>query len=88
MAHVLARLRGFKSEDIKSILKADASKHAEKGLYLEHLWQNVDDAEEVVFLFRADDLLRAKQFIQKVHTQARKEDPKVNLPRMTFLQEK
>jgi hypothetical protein len=63
MAHVLARLRRVKAEVIKQILTADASKHAEEGLFLEHLWQNVparltstvkaggDDPDEVVFLF-------------------------------------
>lgn len=88
MANILARLRGVKGEDIKKVLRADAYKHAEQGLYLEHLWQNVDDSEEVLFLFRTDDLSGAKQFVQNVHTQARKEDPTANLPQMTFLEEK
>ena len=51
MSHILARLKGVNIEDIKKVLKADAPQHAEQGLYLEHLWQNVDDSEEVVFLF-------------------------------------
>lgn len=88
MAHILARLRRVKIEDIKTLLKADASKHAEQGLYLEHLWQNADDSEEVLFLFRTDDIIHAKQFVEKVHTQARKENPDANLPQMTFLEEK
>lgn len=87
MAHMLAKLRGVKFEDIKRVLEADAPQHAEQGLYLEHLWQNADDLEEVLFLFRTDDLSRAKQFIEKVHAQALEEDPNVNLPQMTFLKE-
>ena len=87
MAHILARLRGVKVEDIKKVLKADASGHAEQGLYLEHFWQNADDSEEVLFLFRTDDLSRAKKFIEKVHAQALEEDPNANLPQMTFLKE-
>jgi hypothetical protein len=50
MAHMLARLSWSRIEDIKSVLQADAPKHAEQGLHLEHLWQNVDDPEEVLFL--------------------------------------
>jgi len=64
---------------------ADASQHAAHGLHLEHLWQNADDSEEVLFLFRMDDLGGARGFIQKVHTQALKENPKANLPVMIFL---
>lgn len=88
MAHVLARLRGVKLEVIGSILRADASKHAEEGLYLEHLWQNVDDSDEVVFLFRTSDITHARQFIERVHKQARDQDPGANLPHMTFLADK
>jgi hypothetical protein len=85
MAHMLARLRGVKLDVIKPVLRRDAPHHAEEGLYLEHLWQNVDDPEEVMFLFRIDDVSHVKQFIERVHTQVRKEDPNANLPSMTFL---
>ena len=51
MAHMLARLRGSRIEDVRSVLQADATKHAEQGLHLEHLWQNVDDPEEYYFFF-------------------------------------
>lgn len=84
---MLARLRGSKIEDIKSVLQADATKHAEQGLHLEHLWRNVDDSEEVLFLFRIDNPTLAKQFIERVHTEALKQDPTVNLPLMTYLEE-
>ena len=88
MAHTLARLRGVKLEDTKKVLKADAPNHAKQGLYLEHLWPNTDDLEEVLFLFRTDDLGRATQLTQNVHTQARKEDPNAKPPQMIFLEEK
>jgi hypothetical protein len=87
VAHVLAKLRGMKAEVIKEILTKDASQHAREGLYLEHLWQNADDPDEVQFLFRTDDLNHAKQFINNVHTQALKENPNANLPHMTFLED-
>lgn len=74
MAHILAKLRAVGAEEIKKVLQADTSKHAEQGLYLEHIWQNADEADEVSFLFRTDDLQRARQFIEQVHAQARKEN--------------
>ncbi|MGC2385878.1 MAG: hypothetical protein WA460_02250 [Nitrososphaeraceae archaeon] len=87
MPHILARLKGVNTEDIKKVLKADAPQHAEQGLYLEHLWQNADDLEEVVFLFRIENLIKAKEFTNKVHTEALAKNPQANLPYMTFLEE-
>jgi hypothetical protein len=87
MPHILARLKGVNLEDIKKVLEADAPQHAEQGLFLEHLWQNADDSEEIVFLFRIDNIGKAKEFINKVHTEAIAKNPQANLPSMTFLEE-
>lgn len=85
MDHILARIRGAKLEDIKSLLKADAAKHAEQGLVLRHVWRNADDPNEILFIFTAADLDRARKFIEMVHAQAHKENPNAILPQMTFL---
>lgn len=87
MAHMLARLKNVKLEIIKEILTKDAVEHAKEGLYLEHLWQNADDQNEVLFLFRITDLNHVKQFIDRVHSEALKEDPDANLPQMIYLKE-
>ncbi|MBI2658193.1 hypothetical protein HYX08_05870 [Candidatus Woesearchaeota archaeon] len=87
MPHILAKLKGVKIEDIKPHLKRDAPIHAKEGLFLEHLWQNADDSNEILFIFKTNDLNHARQFIQKVHSEALKENPKANLPHMTFLEE-
>jgi hypothetical protein len=39
------------------------------------LWQYADDLEEVVFLFRIENLRKAKEFINKVHTEALAKKP-------------
>ncbi len=65
------------------MLEADAANHA---LYLEHLWRNVDEPE-VLFLFRINNPTLAKRFVRKVHAEALKQDPSVNLPLMTYLEE-
>jgi hypothetical protein len=85
MDHILARIRGVKMEDIKSMLKTDASKHAEQGLILRHVWRNADDADDILFIFTTADLYRARKFIETVHAQARKENLNANLPEMLFL---
>jgi hypothetical protein len=85
MDHILARIRGVKMEDIKSVLKADASKHAQQGLILRHVWHNADDPDEILFIFTTADLNRARKFIEMVHVKALKENPNANLPEMLLL---
>ena len=85
MPHMLARLRNVRLEIIRSVLENDKDQHAKEGMYFEHLWQNVDDENEVLFLFRLDNLDKTKAFISRVHSEALKADPKTNLPTMTFL---
>ena len=85
MDHILARIRGAKMEDVKSMLKADASRHAEQGLILRHIWRNTDDLEEILFIFTTPDLNRARKSIEMVHAEVLKENPNANLPQMLFL---
>ncbi|HJU95150.1 MAG TPA: hypothetical protein VJ643_03885 [Nitrososphaera sp.] len=85
MDHVLARIRGVKMEAVKNVLKADMSRHVEQGLILRHIWRNVDDPDEILFIFTTTDLKRARKFIEVVHTETLKENPNANLPEMLFL---
>jgi hypothetical protein len=85
MDHILARIRGAKMEDVKSMLKADASRHAEQGLILRHIWRNTDDPDEILFIFTTPDLNRARKSIEIVHAEVLKENPNANLPQMLFL---
>jgi hypothetical protein len=85
MDHILARIRGAKMEDVKSMLKADTSKHAEQGLILRHVWRNTDDPDEILFIFTTADLNRARKFIEIMQSEALKENPNANLPQMLFL---
>lgn len=87
MGHVLAKLTDVKFEDVKRKLEEDAPGHAEQGMYLEHLWKNADVPNEVLFLFRVNDLNHCKQRMNKVHAEARQKDPNAKLPQMTFLTE-
>ncbi len=88
MPHVLAKLKNAKIDMVAQMLKDHAAQHAKDGFYAKHLWQNADDANEIFFLFKCDDLKIARQVIDRVHGEALKQDPKANLPHMTFLEEK
>ena len=85
--HILAKLTDVRFADIEHILKINAPKHAEQGLFLEHLWKNADDSGEIMFLFRTNNLSKAKEFINRSHQQALKENPQAELPPMIFLEE-
>lgn len=85
MDHILARLRGAKMEEIKSLLQADAAEHAKQGLILRHIWRNADDQSEIVFIFTAADLDRARKYIETAHEEVLRGNPKANLPQMLFL---
>jgi hypothetical protein len=87
MAHVLAKLTGVKFADVKQQLETDKPGHAEQGMYLEHLWKNADDPNEVLFLFRVNDLNHCKQLMNRVHAEARQKDPNAKLPEVVFLDE-
>jgi hypothetical protein len=85
MPHLLAKLKNFPLETIKAILEKDKAFHASQGMYLEQLWQNADDENEVQFLFRIDDVEKTKMVIHKLHSETLAQDPKANLPEMTYL---
>lgn len=85
MPHLLAKLKNVPLEIIKDVLEKDKAFHASQGMYLEQLWQNVDDENEVQFLFRIDNIDQTKALIHKLHSDALAQDPKANLPEMTYL---
>jgi hypothetical protein len=85
MDHSLVRIRGVKMEDVKNILKADTSKHADQGLILRHIWRNADNPDEILFIFTTADLNRARKFIEIVHAETLRENPNANLPEILFL---
>jgi hypothetical protein len=87
MAHVLAKLTGAPLAAVKQQLEHDAAEHAEQGMYLEHLWQNAEKPEEVLFLFRVKDLAHCRQRMREVHAQARAQNPDAPIPEMTFLED-
>jgi hypothetical protein len=85
MPHLLAKLKNVTLEIIKDVLEKDKSFHASQGMYLEQLWQNADDENEVQFLFRIDNIDRTKALIHKLHSDTLAQDPNANLPEMTYL---
>jgi len=85
MPHLLAKLQNVPLEINQGVLEKDKAFHASQGMYLEHLWQNADNQNEVQFLFKIDSIDETKKLINKLHSDALAKDPKANLPEMTYL---
>jgi hypothetical protein len=85
MPHLLAKLKNVPIPVIREILEKDKAFHAENNMFLEHLWQNADDEDEVFFLFRINDIDETKALIHQLHTDALTQDANANLPIMTYL---
>ena len=85
MSHLLAILKNVPLVVIKEVLENDKSYHASQGMYLENIWQNVDDQNEVLFLFKIDNIENTKLLINKLHSEALEQNPEANLPKMTYL---
>lgn len=87
MAHILNKLSGVNVADVKRQLMIDAEAHASQGMYLEHLWTNADNPDEVYFLFRVNDLEQCKLLVERVHAEAKRANPDVRLPEKLYLVE-
>lgn len=85
MPHLLAKLKNVPIAVIREILEKDKVFHAENNMFLEHLWENSDDENEVLFLFRIKDIDETKALIHQLHSDALSQDPNANLPIMTYL---
>lgn len=85
MPHLLSKHKNVPIAIIKDILEKDKAFHASQGMYLENLWQNADNKNEVQFLFRIDNIEQKKDLIDKLHSDALAQDPNANLPEMNYL---
>lgn len=85
MAHILARIVGIKYDDIEMVLLSDAAEHAERGMNLEHLWKNADNEDETLFLFSANDLDKARTYIEEMNKQVLDAFPNMIKPEINYL---
>lgn len=85
MPHLLATLKNVPLEIIREVLEKDKEFHKSQGMSLQHLWQNTDNENEILFLFQIDEIERTKALIQKLHSETLVQNPDANLPTMTYL---
>ncbi len=61
MPHLLAILQNVPYKTIKQVLENDKAFHVFEEIYLEHIWQNADDENELLFLFRINSITNKKK---------------------------
>jgi hypothetical protein len=88
MTHVLAKLKDVNYHDVREILRTAAPSYVRQGLFLEHVWRDTGNADNVVVLFRTDDLGKAKQVIADVNAEAHEETLPSSEPEVDFLEER
>ena len=69
MSHILATFHGVEKDLIEDMIHDHIKKH-KHDMYVEHLWCNADNEDEVIFLFKVDDIEHARRILEKVHEES------------------
>ncbi len=63
MTHLLCRNKVKDFGNWLEVFSSHKTAHAEAGLILEHLWQAADDPNNIFYLFRVEDITKARAFL-------------------------
>jgi hypothetical protein len=63
MLRMLCRNKVVDFPKWKAVFDFHAKAHQQAGLFLENLWRGLEDPNSVFFVFRVEDLAKAKAFI-------------------------
>lgn len=63
MLHMIVRNRVADFSEWKRIFDSHAEAHREAGLRLIHLWQSIEDENNVFVLFEVADIEKARKFV-------------------------
>jgi hypothetical protein len=67
------------------MLHEHTKKRSLDGLHLEHVWTNAEDDDEVIFLFKTDDIVKAHLFMKMVHEASLKHNQDITPPEVIYL---
>jgi hypothetical protein len=70
----------------KKAIEQDRAAHEEAGIHFRQVWKNVDRPDQIFFLFEADDLQRARSFLQKAGALDAEKQAKGEIPELIFLE--
>ena len=87
MHYMLCRQKVADFEVWKKVLDSHSGLHREAGFFIQQVWRNLDDPNEVFFIFKVGDLDKARAFIKSQHAAQGKEESKaLEYPDMWFLE--
>jgi hypothetical protein len=88
MPYILGRHRVDDVEAWKKMIEAHKPGHREAGIHFQQVWVNEDDPREIFFLFKADDLNRARSFLEAAGALNREKQSRGEIPHLFFLEER
>lgn len=71
----------------KQVVNSDTALHKEAGMHFQRVWKNVDNPGEIFFLFRLENVARAKKFLEETGALDKEKMKKGEIPHLTFIQE-
>jgi hypothetical protein len=70
----------------RKVVESDKEAHLKAGLHFQQVWINSDDPNEIFFIFRVDDLEKAKAFLQKAGALDKEKQQRGEIPQLWFLE--
>ncbi|MBI3897019.1 MAG: hypothetical protein HY308_01850 [Gammaproteobacteria bacterium] len=78
--HVLDDVEGW-----KKMMESHRQGHLQAGLHFQQVWSNADNPREIFFLFKVDDLNKAKSFLKEAGALDPDKQARGEVPTLFFL---
>jgi hypothetical protein len=85
MHHLLGRHRAD-VEAWKKVVESHKEAHLEARLHFQQVWVNADDPNEIFFMFRVEDLEKARSFLEKAGALDQEKQEGGEIPKLWFLE--
>jgi len=85
MHYILGRHKVEDVEAWKSMMESHREGHVESGLHFQQVWSNADNPNEIFFLFRVDDLNKAKSSLKEAGALDKEKQQRGEMPELLFL---
>ncbi len=70
----------------REAVESDKQSHLQAGLHFQQVWINAEDPNEIFFMFRLNDLEKAKSFLEKAGALDKQKQERGEIPKLWFLE--
>lgn len=70
----------------KKVVESHKEAHLEAGLHFQQVWINADEPNEIFFMFKVDDLEKAKSFLKKAGALDKEKQQRGEIPKLWCLE--